>query len=387
MNQSLSLSHFIRHHSDEIVSEWETFAKTCLPAAEAMDPRTLRNNAPEILEAIASDIESAQTAVEEKAKAEGRGPGGSLDKVGGYHAVERVAWGFSLEQLAAELRALRATVVRMWSSRGGDVKELDRFHEAIDQVLTASLKRYDVEFSRSRDMFLAILGHDLRAPLNSTMMAGSYLLRKKEVSREELVETAGGIVASGQRMKNLIQNLIEFAQLRMGESLNLRWATVNLRVVAEEIIREMIPLCGEEQLQLSYRGDLEGEWDGARLEQVLSNLVGNAIKHGAPGSPITITLEGEPDEVLLSVHNTGVPIPEAQLKQIFLPFKSGKIDGGEEVQGKSIGLGLYISEEIVAAHGGTISVDSSAGRGTRFVVRLPKKRAQGSGEEPVKGRN
>jgi len=368
-NGSESLSEFIRLNSETILSEWEKFARTCLPATREMEQTTLRDHAKEILEAIARDIEVAQTSEEELAKSQGERPAGELDSAGSEHAAGRVGWGFSLGQLASELRALRACVVRRWLEDGGSTQALTRFHEAMDQLLAASLIRYDLEFSRSRDMFLAILGHDLRSPLNSVMMAGAYILRREgRLTQEELTETATGIAASSQRMKHLIQNLMEFAQLRMGEVVRLTRAPVDLKTIAEAIIREVSS--DGAVLKLEVHGDVTGEWDNGRLQQVLSNLIGNAIKHGSTTKPVTIVLTGSAEEVVLSVHNFGIAIPPHQIKFIFFPFRSGE---SAETKGQSVGLGLYIAEEIVRAHRGSISVSSGDAEGTTFTVRLPKR--------------
>lgn len=370
-HRSESLSQFIRHNSESILSGWDEFARSRIPPTDGMTALALRDHAKEILEAIALDIEGAQTSEEEVAKSQGERPTGELDSAGSEHAAGRVGWGFSLEQLASEFRALRASIVRLWLERGGGTEPLTRFHQAMDQLLAAALRRYDLEFSRSRDMFLAILGHDLRSPLNSVMMAGGYLIRKEgRLSKEEVTETAAGIVASSQRMQHLIRNLIEFAQLRMGEVVRLMRSPVDLGTLAEAIIREVARSGEEGTLRLEIEGDVTGEWDGARIEQVLSNLIGNAIKHGSTTDPITITLKGCAEEAVLSVHNFGIPIPQHLLKSIFFPFRSGD---SAETKGQSIGLGLYIVEEIVRAHQGSISVASSQSEGTTFTVRLPKR--------------
>lgn len=357
---------------ENILLEWERFCRTCLPASQSMESVSLRDHAKDILEAIASDLSLPQSDDQALAKSKGKGPeGGELDVAGSEHAAGRVAWGFSLRQLAAEYRALRASVVRLWLQSGGDAEALMRFHESVDQVLAASLLRYDLEFSRARDMFLAILGHDLRAPLNSLMMGSAYLLRKKDASKGEITDVLEGMAASGQRMKNLIQNLIEFAKLRVGEVMELAYGRVDLRHTVKTILKEMSPVTDPNRFVLQEEGDLTGEWDEARLEQVFSNLIGNALTHGSPTEPITITIAGESREVVLSVNNFGEPISEAQRKEVFLPFKTTRKEKS------SVGLGLYISSEIVQAHGGIISVSSSKELGTSFTVRLPREKPAG----------
>ena len=127
----------------------------------------------------------------------------------------------------------------------------------------------------------------------------------------------------------------------------------------------------ESQLQLNASGDLTGDWDCARIGQVLANLLGNAAQHGTPRTMISLTARGELKEVVLQVHNRGAPIPPADIPMLFSPFKrlANPGDGGNN---GSLGLGLYIVERIVTAHGGSIDVNSSDAGGTFFTVRLPR---------------
>jgi signal transduction histidine kinase len=120
-------------------------------------------------------------------------------------------------------------------------------------------------------------------------------------------------------------------------------------------------------LRLHVNGDLRGEWDADRLEQVVSNLLGNAIQHGN-GTPITLTGREQGNSVTLTVHNGGLPIPPEALPHIFEPLARG----GAESASRSIGLGLFIARAIVAAHGGHIQVSSSTDTGTTFTIELPK---------------
>lgn len=125
-------------------------------------------------------------------------------------------------------------------------------------------------------------------------------------------------------------------------------------------------------LRVETSGDLRGTWDAARLSQVLANLVGNAIHHGAAKTTITITARGEADAVVLRVHNQGPVIPPADLPELFSPFKRLRSGERPATPTSNLGLGLYIVERIVTAHGGTITVSSSAAAGTAFTIRLPR---------------
>ena len=167
----MRLSQFIVENVDRIVDEWEQFAATITPAAETMDSAALRDHAKAILLAASRDMVTAQTASEQQAKAEGEGPAKtpSLDHASASHGELRHAVGFDLVQMTSEFRHLRACVIRLWvksveSPDQNHLHDMIRFNEAIDEALAESTAAYAEQVNRSRDIFLAILGHDLRAP-------------------------------------------------------------------------------------------------------------------------------------------------------------------------------------------------------------------------------
>jgi len=130
--------------------------------------------------------------------------------------------------------------------------------------------------------------------------------------------------------------------------------------------------------QLEPRGDLKGTWDGARLRQVISNLLGNAVQHGRGSGEVKLVIRDEGPAIHLSVHNDGAPIPRDALPTIFEPLVQG---GSPELRAQrrpgSLGLGLYIAREVVNAHGGSIDVESTQEMGTTFSVLLPRQAAAG----------
>ena len=179
----MRLADFILANVEPILAEWEAFARGIWPGAKT-DPLTLRDHAEDILRATARDMKSAQTTAQQSDKSKGEGDAGagseSLDGASDVHAVGRVASGFDLLAVVAEYRALRASVIRLWreSSPDPDRRDLDdltRFNESIDQSLTEAVRSYTERVDRSRQMFLAILGHDLRNPLNSVTMSAALL--------------------------------------------------------------------------------------------------------------------------------------------------------------------------------------------------------------------
>ena len=181
----MRLSEFIVQNADRIVDEWEQFAETITPAAESMDSAALRDHAKAILLAASRDMNTAQTASEQRAKAEGEGveKTPALDVAAASHGELRHTVGFDLVQMTSEFRHLRACVIRLWVAsletlELSYLQDMIRFNEAIDEALAESTEAYAEQVNRSRDIFLAILGHDLRAPLQAVSMSTEMLERK-----------------------------------------------------------------------------------------------------------------------------------------------------------------------------------------------------------------
>jgi signal transduction histidine kinase len=224
-------------------------------------------------------------------------------------------------------------------------------------------------------MFLAILGHDLRNPLNSVMMSAQVLSVAPGLDADSL-QVASYISAGAAAMSGMISDLLVFAASGLGAAMPLSPAAMDAGLLCREVVDEMRAAYPTRALRYEARGDLAGEWDAARLRQVISNLLANAVQHGGEGGPVDLTARGESPDVLLAVRNGGPPIPPDVLPTIFEPLVRGpSAESQRQRRPGSIGLGLYIAREVVKAHGGTIDVESSAGAGTVFTVRLPRRRA------------
>ena len=382
----MRLSEFLVTHREQILAEWVAFARSCLPNAEeaggpsGMSPAALRDHAAEMLEAIAADLKTRQSRGEQADKAEGKSdapPAASTpDTAAQAHGAGRAESGFTLEQMVSEYRALRANVVRLWMDAEGelavkDIHDLIRFNEAIDQALAESTSRFAQELRQSREMFLAMLGHDLRDPLGAIIGSASILATSKGLP-QPLLKKVTLILNSGQRMNALVGDLLDFTRSRLGRGIPITRGNMDLAKVGRHAVDEIAALHPQRVLSFEATGKLRGQWDGARVGQALSNLISNAVQHGSDTSPIAVTIHGDADEVRLAVHNSGPVIPTNQRSRIFDPMQ--RIENDKRMGPRSnLGLGLYIAERIVKAHGGTIGVESSKKRGTTFTIHLPKR--------------
>jgi PAS domain S-box-containing protein len=216
-----------------------------------------------------------------------------------------------------------------------------------------------------RERFVGMLGHDLRGPLTAILSTAQTLERKGALAPADMhaIRRIGG---SASRMQRMIEQMLDLTRILHSGGLVLETEPSDLRRIVEDILAELRAVHPGVELQSGAQGDCRGEWDVDRLCQVVWNLVANAVRHGA-AKAVEVRVDGTGDRVTLQVHNQGAPIPRDVLPSIFEPFWSGSKAPAKE----GLGLGLYITREIVSAHGGEISVASSA-EGTTFTVHLPR---------------
>jgi signal transduction histidine kinase len=375
----MRLSVFINQQREPILVEWEMFARKLGTITESMDIEALRDHASEMLTVIAADLETPQSERQQRQKSVGDAPDESFEPptAAEEHGADRAERGFSIDEMVSEYRALRASVIRLWMQTGDtladtDIADMTRFNEAIDQALAESVARYTADLTESREMFIGILGHDLRTPIGAIITSSTFMMETGELEEPHRTLTAR-IASSSRRMERMIGDLLDLTRSRLGGGIPITRGWMNMEAVVRESVGELAAMHDESTVEIDATGDLRGRWDAGRLTQVMSNLIGNALEHGATGSPTTISLQGLKTEVTVAVHNHGPPISPSMIGRIFDPMKRRQTRGGRGRGADShLGLGLYIAERIVSAHGGTVEVKSSATAGTTFTVHLPR---------------
>ncbi len=369
----MRLADFILREANAIVAEWESFARTCLPAGGRLSQLELRNHAQQILEAIAADLRTAQTQEQQEAKSKGLAPTilNAAETAAQTHAVLRARAGFDIRQLVSEYRALRASVLRLaFDTRAPDTLPMDdvvRFNEAIDQALAESVSFYSAQVERSRNLLLGMLGHDMRNPLQAIRMTASYLAALN--AGAEVSDAAARLVSSGARMQSLLDQLVDFNRTQLGLGINVNRRPGDLAEHCASELQELRAAYPSTAFELIVQGDCRGLWDGERIDQMVANLVVNAVKYGTRDAPIRITVVGDEHDVRIDVVNQGVPDDPEELSALFEPLRRGGARGSSE--SASLGLGLFIAREVARAHGGSIDVRCEASE-TVFSVRLPK---------------
>jgi signal transduction histidine kinase len=371
----MRLADFILANIEPIVERWTHFARTMDTPGKPLDTAALRDHSEQMLRAIAADLRTTQSLQQQLDKSQGQGPS-IPDTAAHSHAMARLMSGFTMDQVVAEFRALRASVIHQWMGQAQhdtplQVEDMIRFNEGIDQALAESIASYTHAVQASRNIFLGILGHDLRTPLSAILLGSDVLLRTDELGIRA-TKIASRIYTSVKRASQIVGDLLDFTRSQLGPGIPIRRAATDVAPLCEHIVEESRTVHPEARIVLNSIEHAWGHVDGARLEQVFSNLIGNAVQHGDRRSPITVDLTLSGEQLMFSVHNSGSPIPDEILPSIFNPMgrysPQASYDHGPYA---SLGLGLFIAAEIVTAHEGEIKVTSTQEDGTRFVVQLP----------------
>ena len=204
------------------------------------------------------------------------------------------------------------------------------------------------------------------------MLMAAQLTAKIGVLNERQNMLISQIAVSGSRATDILDQLIDLTWARIGSGLHIIKEPMDMAFVSRQLVDEMRALHPDRTFTLVISGNTEGDWDRPRIGQVFSNLIGNAVQYGFRDLPIGITIKGEPNDVSLSVYNEGVPIPKETIGGIFEALIRGGEEGGDPLSSTNLGLGLYITKEIVSGHGGTVRVTSSEKDGTTFTARFPR---------------
>ena len=369
----MRLANFIEQQMPAVLQEWESFAATLTPAAEGMDAAQLRNHAEQILQAIVIDLRTAQTSEQQFAKSRGEfSLGHTAPRTAAeIHAVLRATHGFSIQQLVSEYRALRASVLKLYAEAQPagphTLEDIGRFNEAVDQAIAESVQFYTVEVERWRNVFLGVLGHDLRGPLNAILLTAKTIA--KLANGAPVSEATARLIRGGERMKELLDDLLDFNRSSLHMGIGVKRSSVDLAAVCLEEVELRRASHPDHVIELNVTGSTEGLWDASRIKQALGNLIANAATYGAPRGRISVDLRVDEMQAHLSVKNEGPALPREILSSLFEPLR--RMPNGAQGDRANLGLGLFIVREVARAHGGTVTAESADGV-TDFALHLSK---------------
>ncbi|WAS83122.1 MULTISPECIES: ATP-binding protein [unclassified Corallococcus] len=244
-----------------------------------------------------------------------------------------------------------------WVGTSMDVHELR-------QAQAQQQQRADFE-----QQLIGIVSHDLRNPVSAILLGAASLMRREELD-ERSTKAVSRIQSAAERAHRMIRDLLDFTQARLGGGLHIQRRAADLHEVVDGVLEEIEATHPDREIHRRRSGSGLGRWDPDRVGQLAQNLVTNALKYSPRDTVVRVETHGEADAVTLSIHNAGAPIPPERMGRLFQPLQraSGEVDHSS----RSIGLGLYIVKQLVEAHRGVITVESTAEAGTTFTVRLPR---------------
>lgn len=366
----MTLANFIATQMHTILLEWEAFARS-LETPGAPSQLTLRDHAQLILEDIARDIGTRQDPAQQYEKSQGLAPDPD-DSAASVHGAQRQASHFSLPQVGAEFRALRATVLRLWLPQmarmePADINDMVRFNEAIDQALAESTSTYCARADQARELFLSVLSHDLRAPLSTLSMTGQLLAHPGNAP-DKVQQLAQRIQRGSLQMGHMVDDLLGYTRAQLGSGMPVTRQPADVAAICHAAIAAVAAPQPHRAIELRATGRPTAKVDAVLLRQMCGNLLLHAAQSGAEKALIEAHCGAE--ALSIRVTHGGAVLDAAALARLFEPLQQGPDSpAGDERAHARLGLGLFVAREIARAHGGDIAVVSDA-EGTRYTARL-----------------
>ncbi|WP_235001405.1 sensor histidine kinase [Nitrosovibrio sp. Nv4] len=343
---------------DEVLSEWVKRVRQTIKEAERLPHPALINTFPFLYDNLAEAITPDYP----------RTPGDESNTVATEHGGERARLtNYNVHSVVSEYQILRWSIFDVLKSNDVQLDDNEVFliNASIDVSIREAVNAFALAQAALRERFVAALTHDLRNPLSNAHIAAQLIEQSSDLAK--IKEFAGHIVANLKRMDGMIRDLLDSARFQTGERLQLRLEEFDMQEVAKEVCAQFSVMHGA-RVQLIAEA-ARGCWDREAIKRAIENLIGNALKYGAPDTPIRIKIDSLHERVMLTVHNEGEPIPPEQMESIFQVFqRAGAASQGNK---EGWGIGLPYVRSVAESHGGSIGVDSSVHRGTTFMIDIP----------------
>jgi signal transduction histidine kinase len=343
---------------DEVLSEWAERVRQTVREAGQLPHPILINTFPSLYDNIAEAITPDYP----------RATGDESNTIATEHGGERARLtNYNVHSVISEYQILRWAIFDVLKANDVQLTDEEAFliNASIDGSIRQAVNAFALAQAMLQERFIAALTHDLRNPLSNAYTAAQLIERSSDLGKAK--ELAGQITANLKRMDGMIQDLLDSAKFHAGERLQLRLEEFDMQVLAEEVCRQSAAVHGP-RFQLIAPAT-RGWWDREAIKRAMENLIGNALKYGAPGTPIRIKIELLHGRVMLTVHNEGEPIPQEETESIFQVFQ--RATAAKEGNKGGWGIGLPYVRSVAESHGGSLAVDSAAPRGTTFMIDIP----------------
>ncbi|MEP0816691.1 MULTISPECIES: sensor histidine kinase KdpD [Trichocoleus] len=354
----------LKQNAPRIMQIWEKRARDEVNASMHQNSLVLRNSLPLYLDQLTDELSTTIDRTPDRIASDEV----ESTRIGKLHGHERAGYAdYSMSQLILEYHILRQVIFQVLEAEAPlGVRERDIIIGSIEQAVNDAATQFSQTLRDVQELFMVTLTHDLKNPINVIKMGTQLILRRLERG-DAHIDVAARMITAIDRLDAMIQNLLDASRLRAGQSLNFAFEECNLEILVQDVVEDLNFTYDNRFVIVSDSG-VRTKCSPKEIRRVIENLAINAVKYGAPSTPITLTLQQSETLITLTLHNEGNPIaPEAQ-SILFQQFR--RTVSAEDKTGW--GLGLFLAKSIVEAHKGTIEVQSSEGQGTSFIVKLPK---------------
>jgi len=353
----------LQQNADRIMRLWEERARDEISASLHQDSLVLQNSLPQYLNFLVTELSTSI----ERTPARIHADKVESDRIGRQHGRERAGYAdYSITQLIFEYHILRQVVFQVLEEEAPlTPRERDIILSSIEQAVNDAATQFSQTLGEIQELFMVTLTHDLRNPLNVVRMGTQLVLRRFERGDTHFDVTAK-MIGALDRLDVMIQNLLDASRLRAGQSLNLTFENCDLEQLIREVVEDL-NFAYEDRFVVVSEGTVKTRCSRKELRRVIENIAVNAVKYGAPDTPITLTLQHTATTISITIHNEGQPIPPEAQSILFQQFRRTATAGEQ----KGWGLGLFLAKSLIESHHGTIEVESAEGKGTSFIIKLP----------------
>lgn len=356
----------LKQNTQRIMRMWEERARDEVVASIHQNSLVLQNSLPQYLNQLVDELSNKIEKTPTRIKADQL----ESTRIGKQHGHERAGFAdYSMTQLIFEYHILRQVIFQVLEEESPlKTRERDIIIDSIEQAVNDAATQFSQTLRDIQELFMVTLTHDLRGPLNVIKMGTQLTLRRLEQG-DTHVNIAAKMLNAVDRLDSMIQNLLDASRLRSGQSLRLEFEECSLDSLVRDVAEDLSFAYGDgNRFVVVSDTNIRSNCSRKEIRRVIENLAINAVKYGAPDTPITLTLQQNETQISLTVHNEGEPIaPDAQ-SILFQQFR--RTTSAEDQTGW--GLGLFLAKSIIEAHQGTIEVESVGGKGTSFIIKLPK---------------
>lgn len=353
----------LRSKISEIINAWEKRVHEEVQAAKLQKHFAIRNSLRGFLEQLAEELSDFRIR-SKKEREEGKRISSEIGRQHGHVRAHSLL--YTIDQLIYEYHILRQVIFKiMEQDEPLDSNDREIITAYIEQAVNDAATEFSDTLKAIQDKISHTLAHDLRNPITVAKTSAELILRKPD-NEKNCIDKASRIIASMNRIDNMIRDLLDATKMKAGEKPTIDFSTCDLDWILREVVLEL-NLSFPEKVILKSKGSIQGHWNEDALRRIAENLITNAIKYGDPKAPVIVSLQEEEHLVSILVHNDGLPIPQQEIKKLFLPFQRAKSSEGKI----GWGIGLTVVKTLVDALHGKITLESANDRGTTFSVTLP----------------